>query len=44
VRTEFVVCCFLLRSALTTTGREVEDLTMSAKGFNLQSVSQMEGG
>ncbi len=33
-----------LRSALTTTGREVEDLTMSAKGFNLQSVSQMEGG
>jgi hypothetical protein len=31
-----------LRSALTTTGREVEDLTMSAKGFNLQSVSQLE--
>lgn len=45
------ICCLLLsfvqttlRSALTTTGREVEDLTVSAKGFNPQSVSQMEGG
>lgn len=45
------ICCLLfsflqttLRSALTTTGREVEDLTVSAKGLNPQSVSQMEGG
>jgi hypothetical protein len=45
------ICCLLLsflqttlRSALTTTGREVEDLTVSAKGFNPRSVSQIEGG
>ncbi len=45
------ICCLLLsflqttlRSALATTGREVEDLTVSAMGFNPQSVSQMEGG